>query len=316
MPQAHPAHPDRAAATLANVADVVRERAGHPPAPPGAGARDCRIDHKLLAFRALAAADCSPRARDRLAVFDPARHPDLWAGTVQDGTARGFAAALEEAIALGPAAPAPLPEPEPATVVTGKQLRTKKDLLVKSGGARVRFSRREGLLYVDRGDAVHSANCLWFEALKDHGTLDAFAPPAAERARLFSVQFLKPQRYATAPGYARLDLAGRLGRRHDGFDAEVAIVGRETEDRLELRIAIDNRQRDVRLRARFLGVPSAHLAHACTDVLEVVQRPSGGFVAFTLLRACGRLAVDDAIVAVPAAQCLGRIEHELRLGPG
>ncbi|MFO1076091.1 MAG: hypothetical protein U1E73_00030, partial [Planctomycetota bacterium] len=197
----------------------------------------------------------------------------------------------------------------------GKQLRGKKDLLVASGGSRVRFSRREGLLYVDRGDAVHSANCLWFEALSDTGTLDAFAAPADERARLFSAQFLKPQRYATAPGYARLDLAGRLGRGPDGWDAAVAIVGREAEAALELRVTVDNRQRDVRLRARFLGVPSAHLAHECTDVREVVQRPGGGFVAFTLLRACGRLAVDDAVVAVPAAQCPGRIAHVFRLGP-
>ena len=59
-------------------------------------------------------------------------HPThLWAGTVQDGTALGFAAALEEAVSLAAPEPAPSLPDDPARTVCleGKTLRRKKDLL-------------------------------------------------------------------------------------------------------------------------------------------------------------------------------------------
>lgn len=310
-------HPDRAAATLVNV-DAQRVARGVGPfAAPGEGAADSRIDQKLLQWRALAAARRSPQARERLAAFAPEARPDLWAGTVQDGTARGFAAALEEAVALAPALPGPPPEPadtSKAQVVVGKHLQKKKDVLVASGGARVRFTRKQGLLFVARDEGAHSANCLWFEARQDHGTLDGFAGVADERARLFSAQFLKPLRYLEAPGYTRLELKGRLGRGPIGWPCEVTLVGIASEPHVHLRIAIDNRLGGWRLRARLLGVPDALIAHDCTPVREVVANDRGGFVALTLVRACTTLLVDERPIAVPAAACLGRIEHDLRLG--
>src|SRR5262249_46567155 len=153
-------HPDRCAATLADV-DAARGRQGGGPfAAPGAGARDSRIDLKLLVWRALSAIERSAAARARLRDFDRARRPDLWAGTVRDGVARGFAVALEEAISLAAGARAAdgRAAVDPAAVQTfaGKELRKKKDLLVSSGGARVRFSRKEGLLFVDRAAGVNS----------------------------------------------------------------------------------------------------------------------------------------------------------------
>ena len=309
-------HPDRAAATLANVDEQRAARGDGPFAAPGAGAFDCRIDLKLLQWRALAAAARSPRAQARLAAFAAEAHPDLWAGTVQDGTARGFAAALEEAVALAPA-PAGLPAPpsdEPRLQTsTGKALRKRKDLLVASGGARVRFSRKQGLLFVARDDGTHAANCLWFEARRDHGTLDGFVAAPDERARLFSAQFLAPQSYVEGPAYTRLELAGRLGRGPIGWPCEVTRVGLAGEPHVHLRVAIDHQQPGWRLRLRLLGVPSAGIAHDCTPVREVVANDHGGFVACTLVRACTHLAIDDTTVATPAAACLGRITHDFRL---
>jgi hypothetical protein len=46
-----------------------------------------------------------------------------------------------------------------------------------------------------------------------------------------------------------------------------------------------------------------------------VHSDAGGFVAFTLVRACGRLRVDGSEVAVPGAQCRGVVEHVFTLGP-
>jgi hypothetical protein len=79
-------------------------------------------------------------------------------------------------------------------------------------------------------------------------------------------------------------------------------------------VRIDNRHDDHRLRARFLGVPSTLIHHRCADVHEEAQNDAGGFVAFTLVRACDTLLVNGAPVAVPAAQCRGLVEHEFRLG--
>lgn len=318
-------HPDRAAATLATVAAERAARGDGPFLPPEPGARDCRIDLKILAWHARRASIASPAAQARLAAFDPQERPDLWAGTLRDGTARGFAVALEEAIALAPAphrpdeleaeAEAAAADPTRRRVLEGKQLRRTKDILVSSGGPRVRFSRREGLLYVDRGREIHSANCLRFEARRDLGTLDAFEGDEAERPRLFSAQFLRPVRYETSPGFAELLLAGRIGRGPVGWDAELSITGRESEGTLRLELRLDNAASDWRLRARFLGIAPDCLAHECDDVREVVENDAGGFVAFTLVRACGRLLVDGKPVAVPGAQCHGRLVHVFRLGP-
>jgi hypothetical protein len=320
MPSPSTSHPDRVAATLANLPDARRSRGDGPFALPGDGARDCRIDLKLLLHRAERAAAVSPRAAARLAAWPRAAHPDLWAGTVQDGTARGFAAALEEAIALADPAPAAPPAaaaaPHAVQRFVGKELRKKKDLLVATGGARVRFSRKEGLLFVERGESVHSSNCLRFEARRDVGTLDAFAGDDGERPRLYSAQFLQPQEYVVGAGHAELRLQGRIGRGPVGWDCSVVVRGDDAETTVRVRVQIDNRQPGWRLRARFLGLPLAAVEHACTDVRDVVQNDAGGFVAFTLVRACGTLLVDGAPVAVPGAQCPGPLVHEFRLGHG
>jgi len=286
--------------------------------PPGRGAMDCRIDLKLLSWRALRAAGRSAAARHRLDAFDPMMRPDLWAGTVQDGMARGFMAALEEAIALAPKADDAWPQPpdDPTRVQTfeGKALRKKKELLVESGGSRIRFSRKEGVLFVDRDAGVNSPNCLRFEARTDLGTLDGFVGDENERPRLFSAQFLQPVRHTTGAGYSELLLRGRLGRTQDGFDCEVLFVASADEPFVRMRVRIDNRHENHRLRARFLGIPSALVHHDCTDVHEEVQNDAGGFLAFTLVRACGTLMVHGTPVAVPMAQCRGFVEHNFTLG--
>lgn len=309
-------HPDRCAATLADV-PAARQRQGEGPfAPPGPGSRDARIDLKLLQWRALRAAEAAEPARARLAGLDPAERPDLWAGTVQDGVARGFAVALEEACSLGPPAPAPPGAPDDPghlQVLAGRDLRRHKDLLVAAGSARVRFSRKQGLLFVDRTVDAHSVNCLRFEAREDRGTLDGFEP-GGDRPRLFSAQFLQPQRYTTAPGFAELRLAGRLGRRQNGWDCELVCTATADRPRVRLALRLDNRQRDQRLRARFLGFQRAWIHHECTDVGEIVANDAGGFVAFTLVRAVGALLVDGAPVPTPAAQCRYALEHVFWLG--
>lgn len=309
-------HPDRRATTLAT---VPTEDANELLAmqPPGRGAFDCRIDLKLLQWRALRAAGRSAKARAHLDAFDPMMRPDLWAGTVQDGTARGFAAALEEAIALAPAEDAEPARPDDPTrvqVFEGTQLRKKKDLVVESGGARIRFGKKDGVLFVDRAAGVNSANCLRFEDRKDLGTLDGFVGDENERPRLFSAQFLQPVRYVAGAGYFELVLRGRLGRTPAGHDCEVVFTGHAQEPFVRLCIRIDHRHDDHRLRARFLGVSPTLLHHECTDVHEQVENAAGGFVAFTLVRATGRLLVQGQPVDVPAAQCRGRLEHRFRLG--
>jgi len=310
------AHPDRCAQTLANV-NAIREASGDGPfTPPGADSRDCRINLKLLQWRALRASEHSAAARARLVEFDPVQRPDLWAGTVQDGTSRGFAAALEEAISLAPAEPTPAPPDDPARshCFEGKQLRRKKDLLIASGSARVRFSRKQGLLFVDRDADVNVANCLRFEAREDHGHLDRFEPDEGQRPRLFSAQFLQPRRYLTAPGYTELRLSGRLGRTAAGWDCELVLTGLDSEPCVRLDLWIDHRHHDCRLRARFLGIDPALIEHQCTDVREVVENAAGGFVAFTLVRSVGSLQFDSRTVPTPLAYCTGRIAHCFRLG--
>ncbi len=313
MPVPLMSHPDRAATTLANLPECAASRPGTAFAPPGPGANDCRIDLKLLQWRALAAAEHSERAREHLAAVAATVHPDLWAGTVQDGVARGFAARLEEAIALAPALPAAAPLTNPR-VTEGKELRRRKDVLIASGGSRVRFTRKEGLLFVEREGGLHASNCLRFEARSDHGTLDGFAGATDERARLFSAQFLQPRRYLEAADGTELTLAGRIGRGPIGWDCELRLAARASWPTVRLTLRLDQRISGWRLRARFLGLPLAAVAHECTPVHEVVENDAGGFVAFTLVRACPRLLVDGAPLDVPGADCRGPLQHTFHLG--
>ncbi|MBL8755426.1 MAG: hypothetical protein JNK15_19150 [Planctomycetes bacterium] len=315
MPVVPMPHPDRAAATLANLVPAVGQYA-----PPGAGAADCRIDLKLLQWRAAAAIARSRRSRDHLGSLTPEAHPDLWAGTVPDGVARGFAVRLEECLALADAdAPAAATGPTPAgttppRTTTGKELRKRKDLLVASGGARVRFTRKEGVLFVDRDARLHSANCLWFEARRDLGTLDGFVADPTERPRLFSAQFLQPREYRESDTGQQLVLAGRLGRGPVGWNVELTLRGRADADHVELALVLDQRMVGWRLRARFLGLPPAAIAHDCTPVHEHVATDAGGFVACTLVRACTRLQAGERIVDVPGAASCGALVHTFRLG--
>jgi hypothetical protein len=314
MPVAPTTHPDRAAATLAQL--PADPGPAGPFTAPGAGAADCRIDLKLLQWQALQAMANAPASRAHLAPFDAERHPDLWAGTVQDGVARGFAVKLEEAIALAGPLPVERGPAASAAAVVGKDLRRRKDLLVRSGGARVRFSRKEGVLFVARGDGLHAGNCLRFEARADHGTLDGFVGAPDERARLFSAQFLQPVRYVDGGDVQQLTLAGRIGRGPVGWDCVATLTGCADEPFVRLALRLDNRLVGWRLRARFLGLPAAAIAHECTPVREVVANDAGGFVAFTLVRAVDRLAVADGEVATPGAACRTPLVHHFRLGVG
>jgi hypothetical protein len=308
-------HPDRCATTLANLPECRAARPGSEFNLPAAGAADCRIDLKLLQWRALAAAARSPRAREHLAALAPAEHPDLWAGTVQDGVARGFAARLEEAIALAP----PLPPLEPlanARVTEGKELRKRKDVLVASGGSRVRFTRKEGLLFVDREAGLHASNCLRFEARADHGTLDGFVGAVDERARLFSAQFLQSRRYVEADNGSELTLVGRIGRGPIGWNCQLQLTARLDWPAVRLTLRLDQRVTGWRLRARFLGLPLTAITYECMPMHEVVDNDAGGFVACTLVRACPTLLVDGAPIEAPGACSHGQLLHTFHLGVG
>lgn len=313
MPEPLLSHPDRVATTLANLAAAAAARAPAASVPPGAGAHDARIDLKLLQWRARRAATRSPLAAAHLATLAQERHPDVWAGTVQDGVARGFAVRLEEAIALGPEEPRERPLTAPR-VTEGKQLRKRKDLLVKSGGARIRFSRKEGLLFVERDSERHVANCLRFEARADAGSLDGFVAVADERARLFSAQFLQPVRYVEGDDGQALCLRGRIGRGPIGWNCEAWFTGRADERSVRVQLQIEQRVVGWRLRTRWLGMSVGSVAHACTAVPEAVANDAGGFVAHTLVRACTTLRVDGGDVAVPGAACRGELVHTFRLG--
>lgn len=313
MPELRP-HPDRLATMLADCA--VPPPPG-PYAPPGPDARDARIDLKLWIARFQTAAARSPAAAAHLASFPATEHPDLWAGAVPDLVAKAFAVRLEEAVALaGPPPAADLSPFDPLhdQQFNGRELRKKKDLLVASASARVRFSRKEGLLCVARDDAVHSVNCLWFEARRDLGSVDRFVPDPAERPRLFSAQFLQPQRYEVGGQRTRLLLAGRLGRGPIGWPCELELTASPSHAGVVLRLTIEHRHPGWRLRARFLGLPANLLRHQCTDVAEPVASDGGSFVACTLVRSCGFLDVGERRLAVPGAQCLGRLEHQFTIG--
>jgi hypothetical protein len=324
MDDALPCHPDRRAATLAQLVPVP---AGARCLPPGDGSHDCRIDLKLLQWQAERAAAASPAAAAHLARWPRHQHPDLWAGTVQDGVARGLAVALEEAIALaGTAATDPfLPVPEhapgappdrgaPAGWTFGKALRKRKEILIASSGARVRFSRKLGVLFVARDEQLHSSNSLWFEARRDRGDLDRFASDPAERNRLFSAQFLPAESLYESADTTQLRLVGRLGRADRQWPIVVTLLGRRSEARVRLRIELRHPPADWRLRARFLGLPAPAIHHHCTDVRETVQGVQGPWSACTLVRSCGWLQVGDERIAVPSAAHLLQVRHDFELG--
>jgi hypothetical protein len=335
MPAAQLSHPDRLATTLATLQAARASRASADFAPIGAGSADCRIELKMAQWRALRAAAASPAAAEHLAAYARQDFPELWAGTVQDGVARGFQVRLEEVYSLAPdsqaheylapGAKAPAANRDDSdesaptgkrTEFTGKELRRKKDILIASASSRVRFSRKGGLLFVDRENDINSENCLWFEGRRDVGSLDGFAGADDERARLFSVQFLKPQRFLQSKHYCELELAGRLGRGAIGWPCRVLLIGDTNAANLQLTIELGANVPGWRLRSRFLGVPEQLVHHHCMPVRELVTTEHGGFVADTLVRSCATLHVDGEPMAVPGAASLGAIRHTYSLGTG
>ncbi len=307
-------HPDRLAKTLADRDGLLASAGDGPFQTPGSGSCDARINLKLLLHEARVAVDSrgSDQARQRL---EQIQGVDLLAGTIQDGTARGVMVALEEVISL-----CKTPDPDEisddrADVFEGKELRRKRDLLVASGGARIRFSRKNGVLLVDRKQDVHTENCIRFEDRADAGTLDGFEPVAGERPRLFNPGFLQPQLLVQGKLRDLLVIEGRLGRGPKGYPCKMEFEGRKAERSIRLRIKIDNRHRDHRLRIRFLGHDNPdRIKHHGTPGWEVARNGHRSFMATTLIRSCGTLIVGTETVSVPGGQCLGWIEHEFRLG--
>src|SRR5690606_18522885 len=209
---------------------------------------------KLLLHRARTAVAERPDP-DGAAALRRIASPDLLAGTVQDGTARGVMVVLEEAISLcgvplGRSEP-PWVEPSNAehehAVTDGRALRRRKDLLVASGGARIRWSRRGGVLFVDRAVDVHADACRRLEDRSERGDLDGFVPDLDERPRLFSPAFLRPRRYVEGSDYQRLELEGRLGRGPRGYPARIVFEGRRSDAFVTLGVAIRNDHDDHRL---------------------------------------------------------------------
>lgn len=309
-----PPSPERAASTLAQRAELAA-RARPPYQAPLPGSADARVDLALAAWRTWRAIEQSgcAAARARLAGLDA---PDLVAGTVQDGTARGLLVAYEEALSLCPT-PAPEPDPflDPLTrVLEGRELRKQREFLIESGVARVRFSRKSGVHLVVRAAECNVERCVAFEDRRDEGTLDGFVAREGERPRLFSPSFLPPVQMLRHTDAARLTLRGRLGRGPAGFPCEIVLEGRRTQPTVCMTVRIDNRHRDHRLRIRFLGVPRALIAAEGTPAFEDVVAGHRRFVAATLVRACGRLQVGSATIDVPGAQVPGWIEHRFHLG--
>jgi hypothetical protein len=308
-------HPDRLALNLAHRATLPPDAWNGPFQVPGPGSDDARVDFKLLAFevRSALAARGTPAAHARLEGLTGA---DLWAGAVRDGTARGMRVALEEALSLCAPAPAPLERGPAETVLERAELRRHRDLLVASGGARIRFSRKLGVLFVDRRADLNVPGCVSFEDRTDRGTLDGFAPEPGERPRLFHPGFLPPVRYETWRDGATLIVEGRLGRGPRGYPCRIRFEGRAAESRVRIAVAIENRHPDHRLRIRFSGLPAEAIHTRGTPAWEDVLHAHGRFRAGTLVRACGKLQVGDELADVPDAQCLGWIEHHFELGVG
>ncbi len=309
-------HPDRLATTLAERQLLLARGEKGPWQAPGSGIVDARVDlcrYRDAARRALETRG-NDAAREWLAGLDT---PDLRAGSIQDGTARGLMARLEEAISLCDPA-----ESEPARIIdeehaplTPVQLRRKREYLVASGGARIRFSRRMGILLVHRREEIHSEKCVQFEDLSDQGCLDEFRPVPGERPRLFSPAFLTPVEYHQTTEGDRLELEGRLGRRISGYPCRLTLEGHKSEQGIRMRLRFENHHRNHRLRIRFWGLPpTGYISHRGTPGFTSVETPTRSFVTATLVRACGRLKVGDSYVATPGAQVLSTIKHEFGLG--
>jgi hypothetical protein len=304
--------PERAAANLALRA---RADASGPFLLPGPGSADARVDLKLAAWQtehALATRGTAA-ARQRLAGLDA---PDLVAGTVQDGTARGLLLAYEEALALCSPAPA---EDDPFTdpltrVLEGKPLRKQREHVIESGGARVRFARKCGVHLIDRDAGVNLEHSIAFEDQTDLGTLDGFLAKEGERPRLFSPAFLQPVAVLKCAAGDRLELKGRLGRTPHGYPCTMTIEGRRDERSVRVVVRVENRHPDHRLRIRFMSVPPALISSEGTPALTEIAAGHRRFVVATIVRACGMLTVGMETVAVPGAQVFGWIEHRFRLG--
>ena len=316
-------HPDRAAATLAQRERLLAQVSHRQDSStedwqmPGPAAGDARVDVHLLRH----AADRAVREHDSAAArawLEGLDTPDILEGTVQDGTARGLCARYEEAISLCPTPPSSDTDEDPDTkaqVFTDKELRRKRDILVASGGARIRFSRRRGILLVDRQRDIHEEDCIQFEDRSDAGCLDGFEPAPNERPRLFSPAFLKPASLRQGPVEDRLELLGRLGRGARGFPCRITLVGHKAETGIRMTVWIDNRHPDHRLRIRFRGLRDpAYITHRGTPGFTTVREKGRSFVAATLVRACGRLRVGERMIATPGAQLLQPIEHVFGLG--
>lgn len=312
-------HPDRLAANLAHRKLLLEQGVPKEVMLPGPGSADARMDLKLLARRARQALEerWTAEAEARLAGLST---PDLCAGTVQDGTARGFKVALEEALSLcALAIPRDTDADVDADILEGKDLARRRDILVASGGARIRFGRKTGILFVDRKRNIHQDNCICFEDQTDIGSLDGFLPKPGQRPRLFSPAFLRPTRLLRSRTADELLLAGRLGRRRHGYSCVLRFVGRKHEPGIRLTVTIHNQHPDHRLRIRFLGFPQPEYLGLSTDsptlpLWEKVHAQGRTFLAATLVRACGRLEVGNDYVLVPEAQCLCRITHEFAIG--
>ncbi len=307
-------HPDRCAATLATRQQLLSTAGEGPFVVPGPGSDDSRVDLKLLLAKARGALATrgTDQARARIQALDS---PDLWAGTIQDGTARGFKVALEEAISL---CKPPAQEPQFDDLLgkdfDAKILRRKRDILVASGGSRIRFSRKGGILLVDRRFDFNEENCVIFEDRSDLGDLDGFEAKPGERPRLFSPGFLKATRLIQGPERDLLVLEGRLGRRFTGFPCQLILEGQKDESFVRMTVRVQNSHEDHRLRIRFLGKQHPNsIRHAGTPGWESVHHNGRTFVAATLVRACSGLQVGDAKIATPEAQCAGWIEHQFEL---
>jgi hypothetical protein len=281
---------------------------------PGPGSADVRLDLKLFAdeVRTILAERGTDAARARLAHLTT---PDLWAGTVQDGVARGLMVALEEAASLCSPAIEPTPEEDPEDQrFERRELRRKRDILVASAGARVRFSRKGGILLVDRENGVHAENCVWFEDRRDAGDLDGFVPVDGDRPRLFNPGFLVPTSLQLGAKRDSLVLVGRLGRRPSGFPCRLDIEGRKHEEFVRIRVCVRNEADDHRLRIRFFGIDHRLIRAVRTTAWESVEHRGRRFVAATIVRACGILRVGPEAIRVPAAQCRGDLVHEFLIG--
>lgn len=253
-------------------------------------------------------------ARERLAGLDI---PDLWAGTVPDPVARGFAVALEEALSLCDPLPADADAEaltfEPTDALPARDLKRRREFVVSSGGARVRFSRKAGVTLIARAADVVANDCVRFEDRTDLGDLDRFVPAAGQRPRIFMPNFLRAEALWENEHGSRLVVSGRLGRRPDGFPCTISFEARASEAVVRMRVRVHNAHQNHRLRIRFLGVGKV-VHHAGTPGWERVHVGNRTFDAGTLVRSVGQLRRDSEIIEVPEAQCIGWIEHEFLLG--